>query len=320
MPTLLVNLASPTTAGLGYHVGRFARHVAAVRTLLVRRRTYGTAYFSLPGGLGLVYMIPVLATARLLAYRVILHHHSFAYVQRRSQIASLVFLVAGAEHVSVVLCDSMREGLLTRYRSISKTFVLSNCWLIEPGEQRPMSGSQQCVLGHLSNLSISKGLDTVINTFAELRARGINVRLALAGPFSDAGASALTNAARQLFGTDVEYRGALYGDEKTSFFSEVDVFMFASRYPNEAQPLVVEEALAAGCVVVAAERGCLRPDSEACLAISVLPADSSTADFADQIERLSKLVDGPQIAQAEASARRSSAELSLQSFINFVLL
>jgi glycosyltransferase involved in cell wall biosynthesis len=57
---------------------------------------------------------------------------------------------------------------------------------------------------------------------------------------------------------NIKYYGPVLGDAKKEFFAELNTFVFPTRYRNEAEPLVILEALMNGCPVVANNRGCIR--------------------------------------------------------------
>ncbi|MCG3024525.1 glycosyltransferase, partial [Escherichia coli] len=56
----------------------------------------------------------------------------------------------------------------------------------------------------------------------------------------------------------VKYFGPVYGEDKTRFLNDLDVFIFPSRYYNEAEPLVVYEAAASGNYVIGSEVGSMK--------------------------------------------------------------
>ena len=55
--------------------------------------------------------------------------------------------------------------------------------------------------------------------------------------------------------SDVEYVGPVYGGQKEQFYRQLDVFLFPTNYANEAEPLVIYEAMRQGVHVIACDRG-----------------------------------------------------------------
>ncbi|MBX6322140.1 MAG: glycosyltransferase family 4 protein [Rhodospirillaceae bacterium] len=246
-----------------YHLARLARIARAAATLVAQglgpdRRLY----LCIAGGAGVYYDLVLAALARLLRYRIFIHHHSFTYVNRRDRRTALLFRLCGTGAVHICLCQTMAQRLRARYPRIDRCEILSNAALLpapEPGELPPR-GDGSVTLGHLGNLTLAKGLDTVVALFHRLRAEGLPVRLSLAGPAAGEAESRLIDGLRRDFPGAVAVHGPLYGAEKDAFFRDLDVFLFPSRYPNEAQPLVLFEAMAAGVPVIATGRGCIGDD------------------------------------------------------------
>jgi glycosyltransferase involved in cell wall biosynthesis len=54
-----------------------------------------------------------------------------------------------------------------------------------------------------------------------------------------------------------EYIGPVFGEAKEVFYRQLDVFLFPTKYANEAEPLVVYEALRQGVYVIACDRGAI---------------------------------------------------------------
>ncbi|MBX2831342.1 MAG: glycosyltransferase family 4 protein [Rhodospirillales bacterium] len=103
----------------------------------------------------------------------------------------------------------------------------------------------------LSNLFRAKGIETLIAACALLRDQGTPCELTIAGAAGDMNAEdieklladfALTNTAR--------YIGPVSHAQRKAAFDQTDLFVFPSHYANEAQPLVVLEAMAAGIPVI----------------------------------------------------------------------
>jgi glycosyltransferase involved in cell wall biosynthesis len=159
----------------------------------------------------------------------------------------------------------------------------------------------------LGNLSLDKGLDTVLALFRGLRREGLPVRLALAGPAAGPAEARLIADAQTEFGSELTYVGPVYRADKDAFLHRLDAFLFPSRYANEAQPLVLFEAMAAGVPVIATERGCVGDD---------VTRDSGlvVADEAAYLEAATALIrrwaaDGEGVNAAGRAAQRRMQEL-----------
>jgi glycosyltransferase involved in cell wall biosynthesis len=244
-----------------YHLERVGRIAAAAGTLLAQAvQGERRLYFCIAGGSGVYYDIGLAAVARLLGYRIFIHHHSFTYVNRRDWRTALLFRLCGGAAVHICLCPTMAQRLKARYPGVGRQAIVSNAALMAAGAERPAREDATLMLGHLGNLTLEKGLDAVIAVFRQLKAAGTPVRLTLAGPAKGPAEISLIDEARRDFPQDVAYLGPVYGAQKDAFFRDIDAFLFPSRYANEAQPLVLFEAMAAGAPVLATCRGCVGDD------------------------------------------------------------
>lgn len=249
-------------------VGRLAKSLASVLRLAFARASGArTLYMPCDGGSGLAFNLFIAVAARILGFRMWTHHHSFAYLNQRSALMAAFLRFSPKETVHLVLCDRMTKLLGERYPlewrvSRAQTIVLSNAFMADAVTSRPSSGGDP-VLGHLSNLTEEKGALRFLNIFARLRRNGVAVRAKIAGPAQDPKVRAAIEATAAEFSDAFEWLGPVYGEDKDAFYEDVDVFIFPSNYANEAQPLVLLEALAQGAVLVTTGRGCMGCDHEA---------------------------------------------------------
>lgn len=218
-------------------------------------------YLSLSAGLGAWLDLALLNLATAFRVPAILHHHSFAYLyQPHAAIRKILRLQAPLTHV--VLCPAMESGLKSTYLvNYTQSFItVGNSWLVEdtlnPERIAQSSMNTSFVIGHLANLGSEKGLYTVIEVFKVLSARGIPVKLSLAGPANGSDAQVI-EALKVEFPGQVEWSGPVYEAEKGTWYETIDVFLFPSTYPNEAYPLVLVEALSRSIPVFATCRGCM---------------------------------------------------------------
>lgn len=239
-----------------YHLRRMAivssiPFVLGVNAWRGRRGLYTVA----ESGHGIFYNLVVVGFARLFGYRVFLHHHASSYTKFYERRFAALCVVAGKRAVHIALSEQMSRDLIALY-NVEQTVVAHNAGHIrDPGERPGAPATSDLTIGFLSNLSLEKGLDTVLQSFAAILADGLKPRLLLAGPIIDERARALVKEAQAKYGDAIIELGPVSGDAKEAFFRAIDLFFFPSRYRHEAQPLVVLEALSYGAATLVTRQG-----------------------------------------------------------------
>jgi glycosyltransferase involved in cell wall biosynthesis len=281
---ILCNTSPGNIAGrTGYHLKRCLAYVRCCRVILHCDRgttQQTTVYLALSGGLGLLYELVIVALARCKRLRIIFHHHSFSYLTKRSCLMRTIIRIAGKNQLHIALSPNMASKLAELYEPLLRSEVISNLAFIDPLkiETRERADRPLKVIGYLSNISFDKGIDRFLDLMSELRAKGSKLSGRIAGPFADAGVKKYVETRIAKIG-GVEYVGPVFDENKAKFLSSIDLLVFPTRYVNEAQPLVVYEAQAAGVVVSASNRGCI---SEMIPAELLLDAEAS--DFGGMVK------------------------------------
>lgn len=259
--TAVIDLAPHTQrGGLLYHLHRLYLTFKGVGTLLrCRRKSPRAFYAACEGNLGIAYTIILSLSARLAGYPVFIHHHSFGYIEKESPLMSLLLRVLHMDTTHIFLCRGMAERFATRYRKSIPTQIVSNSAFVNaaPVLVRPASRERPLVIGLLSNLNNEKGLGLFLELLRESRRKKLNIRGILAGPpQTEVEKDIIENACKEL-GAVLDYCGPVYNEAKAAFYNDIDVFVFPTRYANEAQPTVIFEALAHGIAVLSYDRGCI---------------------------------------------------------------
>jgi glycosyltransferase involved in cell wall biosynthesis len=287
------------------------------------RNPTGNLYLALSGGIGQIIDWPYVLMGRLLGRRIFVHHHSFAYITSPSLLNRLLF-ASLRRQVHVVLSVRMGQELVRIYGlELAKVRVISNAAffaaLTQPIE-RPYNTDARISLGYLSNISVEKGIVEFFAVLAELDRAGVAYQAQVAGPIApDAQAlfSELFAASR-----NTTYCGAIYGDTKDDFYKSVDVLLFPTDYANEAEPLVIHEAIRSGAHVIACERGAI-PDVLSNGAGLVVPKAVFTASAVSLIRKLH--ADRLELQRAQRAsleqARRTcdSAATHLAAFVDEIV-
>lgn len=250
--------------GPGYHLQRLGRVLRSCGVLARMRERARVVYVSADGGNGQLYTLAVVRCARLLGYRVYLHHMSYAYVDADSRVMRAIVRAGGDRCTHLVLCARMAREFAARYPGATSVRVAPVAFAMEepgwtaaehPREPGPLR------LGHFGNLSEEKGLGRAFDALAALRARGVDAELVLGGPVLAAADRELLERGLAAAGDRAHYLGPLTGAGREQLLQRTDVFLFPTRYFNESYGLVAWEAMLRGIPVVANRAGCL--DAEA---------------------------------------------------------
>ncbi len=284
-------------------LGRLGKIRTALRGVAEEAgRGEATVYLSLSGGPGLIWEALIAWRARRAGARLLVHHHSFRYLDAPYRPMNWLVKGAGARACHIVLCRRMGDILASRYPEVGRILVMSNAALLSaPPAPAPAQMPELRVIGFLSNLSPAKGMFEVLDLAAAALRTGHDFRLQIAGPFEDRQHEAEFRARlRHLPNTD--YVGPVHGDAKERFLAGLGALVFPTRYRNEAEPLVILEALRHGCPAIAFARGCIPSLLEADCGLAV-PLDGNFTDAA-----LAVLARWQSDRRAFLAARRAAQE------------
>ena len=293
--------------------GLLSKLVSALAACFVllgaRLRDYSTLYLAPHSGAGLTCSCLIVLASRCFGYALTLHYHSYRNVGRYSWLMATFIAICGHDAMHVVLAPPMARDLQRLYHQARRVVVVSNTIFVAPRQVARQFGARRLRIGHLSNLSREKGIGTVLQCMHELKRRGMDVELWLAGPAEDGDTSALIARAQAEFADSVSYLGRLGPREVARFYEDIDVFLFPTFHEHEAEPLVLIDAVSAGVPVIATDRGCI--DYLIGSAGSVLPA---TRFVERAVEQIALWADHPDmLAAASDRACARFAEVHHQS-------
>ncbi|HZB90795.1 MAG TPA: glycosyltransferase family 4 protein [Stellaceae bacterium] len=291
-------------------LGPFSKLLSAIAAcgvlVIARLRGYSTLYLAPHSGAGLIYSCLIALASRLCGFALVVHYHSYRNLGRYTRLMAGFLALCGPNALHIALAPPMARDLRRLYRSARQVTVLSNTTFVAPRAVERHFAERRLRVGHLSNLSREKGIDSVLDCMRGLWARGVGVELWLAGPAEDAHTGRLIAGAQAEFGDRIKYLGRLVSAQVTAFYDEIDIFLFPTAYEHEAEPLVVVDAVSAGVPVIATDRGCIGY----LLGITggrVLAAEAFVAQSVEQIAAWAR--DPAQLVASSAQAQARFAEL-----------
>lgn len=230
---------------------------------IVRATVEMDALYLVPdGGLGLIYSSLYVFLARRKCRRVFLHHRTYDYILHSKFLMRCLLGVAGSDAVHIFLDATMACRFDVTYCRTTAKRILGNAVTCDVAPVTETGGESREVacrnVSYLSNLSIDKGFDTVASVFRRLKSDSTaKIRFMIAGaPMGTLEQAILDDLIRDM-GASMTYWGAVSGLTKQKFFEATDIFLFPTRFRQEAQPNVIYEALAAGCYVISTNRACI---------------------------------------------------------------
>lgn len=282
-------------------------HLYAFFIVLFAPKT--AVYMSLNSNKGLILNILIILAARLKSSELYLHYHAYDHIRRRSKTLYWLAKIAGRRACHIVLGQTMAHDLQQSVDFEINTFVLNNSKLIHLNSVVVQAKNSSVRLGHLSNLTQEKGLTTTIDTAIYLQDY-FPIELHLAGPSSSKYVNNEILRAKEALGENLKYLGPLYGQAKDQFYADIDYFIFPSQYKNEAEPLVVLEALAAGVPVITSNIGCISDDIGQVGGIAL----EVNENFAENAKNyLSKIEQNSEYSIASDNAKKRFLELLNES-------
>ena len=255
-PFLSIN----TSEGVGGKINRIKAHIAAFDA--IKSNSAKTVYLSVNARWGMVLTVFLTSAAKRRGMQVILHHHFYGYIPKAHKMMRKLIAVAGPDALHVTNCTAMSKEMQATYPELKNLIGYSNIGVVssdlKPSPSRPLEDDSALSLGHLSNLTESKGIGTVIDTFRKLAEIFPNLKLHIAGPCHDRFATEAIKSICDEMGERVIYHGPVYGEDKQRFFNKIDIFVYPTKV--DTQGIVNLEALACGKPVVATAFCCIPDD------------------------------------------------------------
>jgi glycosyltransferase involved in cell wall biosynthesis len=306
MPVEVFNRAPKRARAFGV-LAQLAKPVRYFGMCLGRRDM--VCYLALSGGRGQLVDLFYVLISKLFRRPIFVHHHSFVYINSPSWFNRCFFaLVRNEAHI--VLSPNMGETLAKVYAlSPAAVRVVSNAAFYDSDDdpRAPGDDAAPLHLGFLSNITFEKGIVEFFGILERLHQCGVQYRAHIAGPVAP--------EARQTFdkllaaAKDVEYVGPLYGAQKEQFYRQLDVFLFPTNYANEAEPLVIYEAMRQGVHVMACDRG----------SIAEMPrermVESAAAHIAKFNEDRQALLAAKRMSVQQAQRVRCASKVALQNLL-----
>lgn len=258
-------------------------------------------YLTLSGSKAQVFDAFIVMIARLFCKPVFCHHHSYYYINTTCIPMKLLASIGRANTRHIFLGEKMRDLYQHNYGPVANYCVSNLAFMplltTASDAHFAKSSSTKIVVSHLSNLSVEKGALLFLDIARLAESANRNWQFHLAGPMSDSFHSLYGQSFD--FQPNLKYFGSLNEREKAVFYSDSDFFVFLSKYKNEAQPLVLLEAMCHGVIPIASKVGEIP---------SIVPFEFLLLDGLNQSLKAFQVIDCISSTQSVVSLRRQLFE------------
>jgi glycosyltransferase involved in cell wall biosynthesis len=230
-----------------------AEHGARFLGMLLRSRADLVCLPVAQNSLGFLRDALFLAPSVLRRVPLVLHFHNGAYREflrsAPAPVRTLARALLGRAARAIVLGSTLRP-MLDGAVAADRIVVVPNGVPDLTGGHRVDRGDGRMRILFLGNLIPAKGYIELLSAVRVLLGGGVDVEVTFAGSVVDRNAHQRALATVGAAADRIRFAGAVGTSEKTALLRWADVLALPTYYENEAHPLVVLEAMAAGLAVV----------------------------------------------------------------------
>jgi glycosyltransferase involved in cell wall biosynthesis len=256
---IALNFAADLSTVGRFRLAKIARLFVVVARVLASRAMFrpDIVYFTFcPSGIAFVRDLGLLAVLRLMGLSVVIHLHGQGIARRSAPVKGWLRRMLRGQR-AIVLSPRLFADVADVVGDEEAVF-LPNCLAgtLPPMSKDGRAGTPPRLL-FFTNIKQDKGAALFLATLERLAADGIDFSARMAGhrdgsAFADAFIRDVGRAEAE-GRIDVRYEGPRYGAAKAALFDWADVLVHPTM--NDAQPLVILEAMASGLAVVSTTVG-----------------------------------------------------------------
>lgn len=154
---------------------------------------------------------------------------------------------------SIFLSKTIQDEFIASGLSSNRGTVLYNFHNLAPAECLPKSDSTPLQLLFVGRIERDKGIVELLNALSELSE--LDFHLNICGKLADKSIEDEVNKLKAKLGDKVSFLGYVVGEDKTKLFHNSDMLILPSYH--EGLPIVIMEALAAGCAIMSTKVGAI---------------------------------------------------------------
>lgn len=195
---------------------------------------------------------------KIMKQRIIIHYHNKGVSSRQDKFIDNILYLLFFRNIKVILLTETLYQDIKKYVKRENVFICPNA-IPETlkDEPSPIRNNKIPHLLFLSNLIISKGVLVLLDACKILKEKGYSfVCNVIGGETQEMNSIQFEKEiAKRGLKKEVVYNGKKYGEEKSTFFKQTDIFVFPTYYYNETFGLVNLEAMEYKLPIITTDEG-----------------------------------------------------------------
>jgi glycosyltransferase involved in cell wall biosynthesis len=206
-------------------------------------------------GIGFYKDLPVIALLKLFGRKIVLHLHNKGVALYQGRWLDDKLYRFAFRNTKLILLSERLYGDVKRYVDKNDVYICPN-GISGQLIQKHYRTDGVAKLLFLSNMMAAKGVYDLLDACALLKGRDLDFRCDFVGKWADIIERDFRAAIeKKNLSNCVFAHGAKYGNEKTYFFEQADIFVFPTYYHNESFSLVLLEAMQFGLSIISTNEG-----------------------------------------------------------------
>lgn len=227
----------------------------SILVLFLKNKNNNSIYTTLDDNYGFYLQISFLKLASYIYNKIIIHHHSFTYISKKS---NLFKLLSSKKFIHISISKTQNEFLKKKYKLKNIHLIKNNAFIYDKLIFNKKFKKKLKVI-YFSALTKEKGIYDFLNLTKAFYKKNIDFYI-----FGNNCTKQVLYDLKQYKKDNIikEYKLNIYNKSKEAIFKSSDILIFPSQYKSETTPLVIDECINFQVVPIAYDIGDIKRQLE----------------------------------------------------------
>ncbi len=223
--------------------------------IFLKNKNNNKIYTTMDDNYGFYLQIFFLKLISFIYDRVIIHHHSFTYISKKS---SLFKLLSSEKFIHISISEKQKKILKKNYNP-QNIYLIKNNAFVYKGTIFKKKTKKKLKIIYFSALTEEKGIYDYLNLTKYFLKKNIEF-FVYGNNCNNNTLNDIKEFKKKKF--IINYRLNIYNKDKAALFKSTDILIFPSKYKTETTPMVIDESINFQVVPIAYDVGSIKEQLE----------------------------------------------------------